>query len=68
VELLYKSKQSFTQPKERMNMNRRLRSFTELVNKNKQEIEKDPKALERIERKIDEKHTSTKAMNQKKIG
>jgi hypothetical protein len=49
-------------------MNRRLRSFTELVNKNKQEIEKDPMALDRIERKIDEKHTNTKSLKEKKIG
>lgn len=49
-------------------MNRRLRSFTELVNKNKQEIEKDPMALDRIERKIDEKHTNTESLKEKKIG
>jgi hypothetical protein len=39
-------------------MNRRLsKSFSELVNKAKQEIERDPIELERIERKIDDKHT-----------
>jgi hypothetical protein len=48
-------------------MNRRLhQSFTDLVNKNKQEIERDPKELERIEKKIDEKHTQI--LNNKRIG
>jgi hypothetical protein len=39
-------------------MNRRLsRSFNDLINKNKLEIERDPRELDRIERKIDDKHT-----------
>jgi hypothetical protein len=42
-------------------MNRRFHhSFTDLVNKNKQDIEKDPKEIDRIERKIDDKHTIEK--------
>jgi hypothetical protein len=49
-------------------MKRRLqRSFSELVSKNKQEIEKDPIALERIERKIDTKHSTEKTSIQKRI-
>jgi hypothetical protein len=49
-------------------MNRRLqRSFNDLVNKNKQEIEKDPIALERIEKKIDIKHTTEKTSIKKRI-
>lgn len=50
-------------------MNRRLsRSFSDLVNKNKQEIEKDPMALDRIEKKIDDKHTNTnKSVSNKRI-
>jgi hypothetical protein len=49
-------------------MNRRLqRSFSDLVNTNKQEIEKDPIALERIERKIDSKHTNEKTSTKKRI-
>jgi hypothetical protein len=49
-------------------MNRRLqRSFNDLVNKNKQEIEKDPMALERIEIKIDSKHTDSKNVIKKRI-
>ncbi|MHC0038186.1 FbpB family small basic protein [Pseudoneobacillus sp. C159] len=41
-------------------MNRRLsKSFSELVNKAKQEIERDPIELERIERKIDDKYTTS---------
>ncbi len=40
-------------------MNRRIHhSFADLVRKNKLEIEKDPKELERIEKKIDDKHTT----------
>lgn len=49
-------------------MNRRIhQSFTDLVNKNKQEIEKDPMALDRIEKKIDDKHTNSQSVTKKRI-
>jgi hypothetical protein len=49
-------------------MNRRhLKSFAELVNKNKQEIETDPRELERIEKKIEDKHTSIPKDKTKRI-
>lgn len=50
-------------------MNRRLsRSFNDLINKNKLEIERDPQELDRIERKIDDKHTKPATVTKKRIG
>jgi hypothetical protein len=47
-------------------MNRRLhQSFEDLVNKNKLEIEKDQSALDRIDRKIDDKHTKQNTITKK---
>lgn len=49
-------------------MNRRFhKSFADLVNKNRQEIQKDPKELERIEMKIDDKHTNSSSSKKRII-
>jgi hypothetical protein len=44
-----------------------LQSFNDLVKNNKQEIEMDPQELDRIEKKIDDKHTKPQTVIKKRI-